>query len=237
MHIIRTYRLPIALLAVALTVIIICFVAADAEATTFTGDRAPEAQAITDAAQLPTPNRSIELVIAPCPQLEDTALACAYVGVDRIYLRDADQLNGRVLYHELGHTVWTSMLNSVERAEFIEQVTIVGNLALTEEWFAEAYADCALDPVTQRVGWHAYGYQLDPALHSRVCDWMRVALAQDTPPAPLPEQVEPPAVEVQAYTYKRVCRKVTVRKRVRRGGKVRTLRKVTRRCKEVAVPR
>jgi hypothetical protein len=134
-------------------------------------------QTWVDAAAMPTPPVSLDVVLATCPvPISD---GCIVHGpVETIYLGSMVR-DRATLLHEVGHAFDATTLTDPQRARF---EAIFGD---TRPWrspsnspherFAEAYSLCARHPVIRRTYTAAYGYRVTPAQQRRVCALIRRA--------------------------------------------------------------
>jgi hypothetical protein len=119
-----------------------------------------------------------------------------------LYLKTGLREPRRLLYHELGHVFDLRVLNRRERGAFKRIVGIRrsgwfrGGLP-PAEWFADAYAGCALrQRLRRRAPATPYGYSPSPRQHSRACRLTATAAAPRGRP-PQPPQNPPPVIEVE----------------------------------------
>jgi hypothetical protein len=158
-------------------------VAATASAVTIvspSGDpRIARYQTWANASIMPTPAGVVDLVLATCPVAVSDG--CIDHGAPpTIYLGPAVR-DRAVLLHELGHAFDAQRMTPAYRAAF---ESIIGD---TRAWrsppnspherFAEAYSLCARHARIARTYTAAYGYQVTPRRHRRVCALIKRASA------------------------------------------------------------
>jgi hypothetical protein len=128
--------------AIYSVLICLCILAARADATTITGTTQPY-QSWVDAARVPTPEGELEVAVDDsCPD----ALGCTTGGEQITVVAFAPV---QTFLHEVGHVFDAAYLTDELRGRFI---AITGRPALrwwtgaapAGEWFADAYAHCAL---------------------------------------------------------------------------------------------
>jgi hypothetical protein len=130
-----------------------------------------------DAAAMPTPQGSINLVLGTCPlPISDgcfvrDAVPTMYLGA---MVRDRP-----TLLHEVGHAFDAARMTDADHAAFN---AIFGDTRgwdaapnAPRERFAEAYSLCARSPAIRRTYTGAYTYRVTPAQQRRVCALIRRA--------------------------------------------------------------
>lgn len=203
--------------ASTITVLVMLVLAAPAGATVFSTDSSDASRyaALVDRAaeHAPVPP-FLRVREEPCPTWPD-ARGC-YDGYT-VYLHVPED---RVFLHELGHAAdyWT--LRPSDRDAYRPLLSLIqpqwswlgGAYGTPQagEWFAESYADCAIDQFQPRAGEHAYGYVATPEEHARVCAWLDHLAHPPVVPAPPPA---PPLAD--APRPKKVCKRHRLAKRCR----------------------
>lgn len=100
-----------------------------------------------DQSRIPTPTGQVTLRTEPCPVLFNgrAAIACILPNLRVIYVRlDQRPWRKRALLHELGHLIEHELATDNDRAAWAAATGRPWTIAT--ELFADAYADCALDP-------------------------------------------------------------------------------------------
>jgi hypothetical protein len=114
---------------------------------------------------------------APCP---DGGGDCAYAATAQIYVEDGDPF---ALWHEIGHVFDAQRLSDRDRGWFERKLRLTGpwtsgtgldGLRSPSEWFADAYAACALGLSPDHGVWVvAYGYDPPARRHRAICRAIR----------------------------------------------------------------
>jgi hypothetical protein len=154
-------------------------------------------------ARVPLVRGRIVIRRAPCP-LDPSFAGCVFTARPRvIWLTPRLFEPRRLLYHELGHTFDLLVLNGRERRRFKRiagirrQGWFRGGLP-PAEWFADAYAACAVRLRLRRaIRPTPYGYRPARRQHARICALIRAA-ARPRGRRPQPPKNPPPVIEVQA---------------------------------------
>lgn len=154
-------------------------------------------------AKVPLVRGRILIRRTPCPASPSFA-GCVFTSRPRvIYLAPHLSEPGRLLYHELGHTFDLLVLNGQERRRFKRIVGIrrhgwFGGGLPPAEWFADAYASCAVRLQLRRAARPTpYGYAPTRRRHARVCALIRAA-ARPRGRRPQRPSNPPAVIEVQA---------------------------------------
>ena len=154
-------------------------------------------------AKVPLVRGRIVIRRAPCPASPSFA-GCVFTSRPRVLFLLPNLFEPRrLLYHELGHSFDLLVLNQHERSRFKRIAGIRrhgwfrGGLP-PAEWFADAYASCAVRLRLRRaVRPTPYGYAPTRRRHARVCALIRAA-ARPRGRRPQRPSNPPPVIEVQA---------------------------------------
>ena len=125
-------------------------------------------------AKVPTPDGTVKLALAPCPNGPAWAGGCADLQNRTIYLGAGARDKGR-FYHELGHIFDATMMSDALRGKFEAVVHKPGAWAAAAstdpamEKFAEAYSMCARHTTARAMQFGMYGYMPTPAMHRKAC--------------------------------------------------------------------
>src|SRR3954447_6880991 len=128
-----------------------------------------------DAAAMPTPRESLNVVLASCPvAISDGCIV--HDAVPTVYLGPMTR-DRATLLHEVGHAFDAAEMTDADRAAFD---AIFADARAWEaapnspkERFAEAYSLCARSPAIRRAYTGAYAYRVTPAQQRRVCGLIR----------------------------------------------------------------
>lgn len=156
-------------------------------------------QAWANASRMPTVTGPVTLRLTGCPGLPDAA-GCVYTHEPRVvYLRRNLREPRAVLLHELGHVFDLTVMGDRDRASFRRIMRRPGaswwrGKRALAEWFAEAYSWCARHSKIVSIKAYAlYSYNPTPAQHRSVCQLIRRAARDRTPPSPPP--APPPVID------------------------------------------
>jgi hypothetical protein len=93
-----------------------------------------------------------------------------------VRIERSDRLDRTTFAHEMGHVFDFYVLAQVGwRDRFAALTGKPWRTPFTEEYFADAYALCALRPHLQRPVTTGYGFRVTPRLHTRICSLIREA--------------------------------------------------------------
>ena len=174
----RLSRPGLGVLVLATALFLLAFTAG-AQALTLvspSGDpRVARYQAWANGSAVPTPLGQVDLVLRSCPvEISD---GCIFHGAPPTIFLGPTVRERPVLLHELGHAFDTQRMTPADRASF------EGMFGDRREWrtapnspherFAEAYSLCARHTKIRKTYTAAYGYQVTPRRHRRVCALIR----------------------------------------------------------------
>lgn len=151
-------------------------------------------------AKVPLVGGRIVIVRSACPS-RPLFSACVHARRPRrIYIRRDVRNVRKVLFHELGHTFDLLVMNNADRRAFKKALGIqrrgwYGGLIPPGEWFADAYALCAVrKKITRRPGITHYGYRPSSKRHVRACRVIKRAAASRGKPPQEPKN-PPPVID------------------------------------------
>jgi hypothetical protein len=106
-----------------------------------------------------------------------------------VRIERSDRLDEQTFAHEMGHVFDEYVLYQVGwRPRFAALEGFAWKTPVSEEYFADSYALCALHRKLDRTVTTDYGFRVTPALHQRICGLVRDAfarwLATATPASP-----------------------------------------------------
>ncbi len=143
---------------------------------------------------VPAPPGYVDFGIGPCS--DPLEMGCmtwthpiATVRIVRPY-----RLDRMTFAHEMGHVFDMYVLAPIGYRDRLAALEgFAWQTPRSEEYFADAYALCALHRRLARPVTTGYGFRITPALHLRICSLVRDAFArwQSAPPADAPGQSLP----------------------------------------------
>ena len=151
-------------------------------------------------AKVPLVRGRIVIVRSACPRRPKFSACIHAKRPRRIYIRRDVRNVRKVLFHELGHAFDLLVLNNADRRAFKKALGIrrrgwYGGGIPPGEWFADAYALCAVrKKISRRPGITHYGYRPSGKQHARTCRVIKRA-ASPRGKAPQKPKKPPPVVD------------------------------------------
>jgi len=128
---------------------------------------------------VPAPPGYVDFGIGPCASRDELGCMEWTQPIATVRIERGDRLDEVTFAHELGHVFDEYVLNQVGwRVRFAALEGFPWRTPLSEEYFADSYALCALHPRLQRPVTTTYGFHVTPSLHLRICALVRTAFGR-----------------------------------------------------------
>jgi hypothetical protein len=129
--------------------------------------------------RVPGPPGYVDFGIGPCQGADELGCMQWTAPIATVRISRPDRLDRFTFAHEMGHVFDFYILDRIGwRDRFAALEGFPWRTPISEEYFADSYALCALHRRLNRAVTTDYGFRVTPRLHQRICSLIRAAFAQ-----------------------------------------------------------
>lgn len=129
-----------------------------------------------DSFAVPAPPGYVDFGIGACPNRNELGCMTWSAPIATVRIERSDRLDKETFAHEMGHVFDYYVLDQIGwRPKFAALEGFAWRTPVSEEYFADSYALCALHTRLARTVTTDYGFHVTPALHLRICGLIRNA--------------------------------------------------------------